>query len=178
MLRRRRMAIVGATSGDTGSAAIAGVRGKPNIECFILYPNGSTSSSFIMFRKSFVPNLHCLCEGTSRVQELQMVTVPDANIHCFLLVLCLPKYKCCEQLVISHTRTTTSQTCRCSRHSGLPTLKSVGLFLCPYATLKTYNAMTKQIRQHSGKYDRIIIQDLQSILFVGDQPPRRCLLAV
>ena len=36
------MAILGATSGDTGSAAIAGVRGRPNIDCFILYPRGST----------------------------------------------------------------------------------------------------------------------------------------
>ena len=44
------MVILGATSGDTGSAAIQGVRGKANIDCFILYPDGSTSkNSFVQF---------------------------------------------------------------------------------------------------------------------------------
>ncbi len=54
----KKMNIVGATSGDTGSAAIAGVRGKDNINIFILYPNGRVSA----------------------VQEMQMTTVPDANV--------------------------------------------------------------------------------------------------
>ena len=31
------LTIIGATSGDTGSSAIAGVRGKEGVECFILY---------------------------------------------------------------------------------------------------------------------------------------------
>jgi threonine synthase len=52
--------ILGATSGDTGSAAIEGVRGKAGIRIFILYPHGRTS----------------------RLQELQMTTVADANVHC------------------------------------------------------------------------------------------------
>lgn len=52
--------ILGATSGDTGSAAIYGVRGKKNIEAFILYPEGRISP----------------------LQELQMTTVEDENIHC------------------------------------------------------------------------------------------------
>merc|ERR1719298_56651 len=55
-----QLRILGATSGDTGSAAIYGVRGKPRIECVILYPDGRTS----------------------KVQEMQMATVPDSNIHC------------------------------------------------------------------------------------------------
>ncbi len=50
--------ILGATSGDTGSAAIEGVRGKSNINIFILFPEGRTSP----------------------VQEAQMTTVPDANV--------------------------------------------------------------------------------------------------
>jgi threonine synthase len=50
------MNIIGATSGDTGSAAIAGVRGKNNINIFILYPHGRVSA----------------------VQEMQMTTVADA----------------------------------------------------------------------------------------------------
>jgi threonine synthase len=57
--RRERMNIVGATSGDTGSAAIAGVRGKENINIFILHPHLKTSP----------------------VQARQMTTVLDANVH-------------------------------------------------------------------------------------------------
>ncbi len=52
------MNILGATSGDTGSAAIYGVRGKNNINIFILHPQGKVS----------------------QVQELQMTTVTDANV--------------------------------------------------------------------------------------------------
>jgi len=51
--------VVGATSGDTGSSAIHGLRGKAGIECFIMYPEGRTS----------------------RTQELQMISVTDPNIH-------------------------------------------------------------------------------------------------
>ncbi len=51
--------IIGATSGDTGSAAIAGVRGKPRINIFILHPKGRVSP----------------------IQERQMTTVLDANVH-------------------------------------------------------------------------------------------------
>jgi threonine synthase len=54
-----RINIVGATSGDTGSAAIAGVRGKARIEIFILHPEGRVSP----------------------IQERQMTTVLDANVH-------------------------------------------------------------------------------------------------
>lgn len=56
--RDERMNIVGATSGDTGSAAISGVRGKDNIAIFILHPHGKTSP----------------------IQALQMTTVLDANV--------------------------------------------------------------------------------------------------
>ena len=51
--------IVGATSGDTGSAAIYGVRGKARIQIFILHPKGRVSP----------------------IQERQMTTVLDANVH-------------------------------------------------------------------------------------------------
>jgi threonine synthase len=51
--------ILGATSGDTGSAAIFGVRGKQHINIFILHPKGRVSP----------------------VQERQMTTVLDANVH-------------------------------------------------------------------------------------------------
>ena len=54
-----RLNILGATSGDTGSAAIAGVRGKERIDIFILHPKGRVSP----------------------VQERQMTTVLDSNVH-------------------------------------------------------------------------------------------------
>jgi threonine synthase len=54
-----RLNIVGATSGDTGSAAIAGVRGKERIQIFILHPHGRVSP----------------------IQERQMTTVLDPNVH-------------------------------------------------------------------------------------------------
>src|SRR5215831_5086247 len=38
--RGMRLNILGATSGDTGSAAIAGVHGRPGISIFVMYPAG------------------------------------------------------------------------------------------------------------------------------------------
>jgi len=55
-----RLAVLGATSGDTGSAAIYGLRGKKGVDCIILYPHGRVSE----------------------IQERQMTTVQDSNIHC------------------------------------------------------------------------------------------------
>ena len=52
------MNILGATSGDTGSAAIYGVRGKNRINIFILHPY----------------------KRVSPIQEKQMTTVTDANV--------------------------------------------------------------------------------------------------
>ena len=52
------MNILGATSGDTGSAAIYGVRGKERINIFILHPH----------------------QRVSPVQEKQMTSVTDANV--------------------------------------------------------------------------------------------------
>jgi threonine synthase len=57
--RGESLNILGATSGDTGSAAIAGVRGKENINIFIMFPEGKTSP----------------------IQERQMTTVLDDNVH-------------------------------------------------------------------------------------------------
>lgn len=53
--------IVVETSGDTGPAAIAGVKGSSNINIFCLYPSGRVSE----------------------VQELQMITVSDENVHVY-----------------------------------------------------------------------------------------------
>ena len=53
------MNIVAATSGDTGSAAIYGVRGRARIRIFVMHPHGRVSP----------------------VQERQMTTVLDANVR-------------------------------------------------------------------------------------------------
>ncbi len=54
-----RLNILGATSGDTGSAAIYGVRGQKLIDIFILHPH----------------------QRVSPIQERQMTTVLDDNVH-------------------------------------------------------------------------------------------------
>ncbi|CAH0053160.1 unnamed protein product [Clonostachys solani] len=56
---RHHLTIVGATSGDTGSAAIYGLRGKKDVSVVILHPKGRISP----------------------IQEAQMTTCPDANVH-------------------------------------------------------------------------------------------------
>ncbi|MGA0065253.1 MAG: threonine synthase [Ilumatobacteraceae bacterium] len=57
--RSQTATIIGATSGDTGSAAIDGVRGCANVSIIILYPEGRVSE----------------------VQRRQMTTVDAANVH-------------------------------------------------------------------------------------------------
>lgn len=57
--RKARATIVGATSGDTGSAAIEAFKGREHTDIFILHPHGKVSP----------------------VQRRQMTTVLDANVH-------------------------------------------------------------------------------------------------
>ena len=57
--RGARVAIVGATSGDTGAAAIEACRGRARMDIFILHPKGRVSE----------------------VQRRQMTTVRDGNVH-------------------------------------------------------------------------------------------------
>jgi threonine synthase len=57
--RGERVTIVGATSGDTGSAAIEACRDRDAVDIFILYPRGRVSE----------------------VQRRQMTTVASANVH-------------------------------------------------------------------------------------------------
>ncbi len=57
--RRQRVMIVGATSGDTGSAAMEAVRGSEHVDIVVLFPHGRTTE----------------------VQRRQMTTLKDANVH-------------------------------------------------------------------------------------------------
>ncbi len=57
--RGERVTIVGATSGDTGSAAIEAFRGLDSVDVFILYPHGRVSE----------------------VQRRQMTTPTEDNVH-------------------------------------------------------------------------------------------------
>ena len=58
-MRKHPLRILGATSGDTGSAAINGLKGKNGVEVFMLFPKGRVSN----------------------IQERQMTTILDSNIH-------------------------------------------------------------------------------------------------
>jgi threonine synthase len=55
----RRATVIVATSGDTGSAAIAALKGQPNLNIIVLHPKGRVSE----------------------VQRRQMTTVLDGNVH-------------------------------------------------------------------------------------------------
>jgi threonine synthase len=57
--RKDRVTIVGATSGDTGSAAIEAFRGLDTVDVFILFPHGRVSD----------------------VQRRQMTTPSESNVH-------------------------------------------------------------------------------------------------
>ena len=55
----RHVTVIVATSGDTGSAAIAALKGLPSVDVVVLHP----------------------LARVSEVQRRQMTTVPDANVH-------------------------------------------------------------------------------------------------
>lgn len=61
--RHQKITIVGATSGDTGSAAIEAFRGLDNVDVFILFPHGRVSE----------------------VQRRQMTTPIESNVHALAL---------------------------------------------------------------------------------------------
>ena len=61
--RKKNMTLLVGTSGDTGSAAIESVRNMENIDIVVMLPKG-------------------MC---TKIQELQMTTVLDNNVHTFVV---------------------------------------------------------------------------------------------
>jgi len=61
--KSRRLTIICATSGDTGSAAIYGLAGKENVDLFVLFPEGRVSP----------------------IQQAQMTSVLEKNVHCMAI---------------------------------------------------------------------------------------------
>jgi threonine synthase len=74
------LTVVGATSGDTGSAAIYGLRGKKDVSVFILHPKGRVSP----------------------IQEAQMTTVLDANVHNVAVTATFDDCQVCTRIPFSH----------------------------------------------------------------------------
>jgi threonine synthase len=81
--KQKRITVVGATSGDTGSAAIYGLRGKENVECFILFPEGRVSP----------------------IQQLQMTSVTDDNVHCIAVQVLLVRSRGLSKMLACKIRT-------------------------------------------------------------------------
>ncbi|MDX2027284.1 MAG: threonine synthase [Alphaproteobacteria bacterium] len=71
-----RMTVIGATSGDTGSAAMAALAGRKNIDVFILYP----------------------AKGPSDIQRKQMTCLDAPNIHAIAID---GSFDACQSLVKS-----------------------------------------------------------------------------
>jgi threonine synthase len=78
--RGERATIVGATSGDTGAAAIEAFRGLPQVDLFILYPHGRVSE----------------------VQRRQMTTAEAGNIHTIALEGTFDDAQACVKNMFNH----------------------------------------------------------------------------
>lgn len=74
----KQLTILGATSGDTGSAAIAGLKGKKGVSVFILHPAGRVAP----------------------VQEAQMTSTLDPNVH-NIAVAAPSDFDACQAIVKS-----------------------------------------------------------------------------
>ncbi len=79
-VRGERVTIIGATSGDTGAAAIEAFRGQPQADVFILYPHGRVSE----------------------VQRRQMTTAGADNIHVIALEGTFDDAQACVKNMFNH----------------------------------------------------------------------------
>ena len=78
--RGERATIIGATSGDTGAAAIEAFRGLPQVDVFILYPHGRVSE----------------------VQRRQMTTVEAENVHIIAMEGTFDDAQACVKNMFNH----------------------------------------------------------------------------
>ncbi|HEY8005966.1 MAG TPA: threonine synthase [Methylocella sp.] len=78
--RGERATIIGATSGDTGAAAIAAFAGLPQVDVFILYPHGRISD----------------------VQRRQMTTVEADNVHTIAVEGTFDDAQACVKNMFNH----------------------------------------------------------------------------
>jgi len=78
--RSERATIIGATSGDTGAAAIQAFAGLAHVDVFILYPHGRVSE----------------------MQRLQMTTVEADNIHTIALEGTFDDAQACVKTMFNH----------------------------------------------------------------------------
>jgi len=78
--RGERATIIGATSGDTGAAAIEAFRGLPQVDLFILYPHGRVSE----------------------VQRRQMTTAEAGNVHTIALEGTFDDAQACVKNMFNH----------------------------------------------------------------------------
>src|ERR1700704_93163 len=78
--RGERATVIGATSGDTGAAAIEAFAGLPHVDVFILYPHGRVSD----------------------VQRRQMTTVEAQNIHTIALEGTFDDAQACVKTMFNH----------------------------------------------------------------------------
>jgi threonine synthase len=79
-VRGERATIIGATSGDTGAAAIEAFRGLPHVDVFILYPHGRVSE----------------------VQRRQMTTAQAGNVHTIALEGTFDDAQACVKNMFNH----------------------------------------------------------------------------
>ena len=83
--RLERVTIIGATSGDTGSAAIEAFKGLDAVDVFILFPDGRVSD----------------------VQRRQMTTAKESNVHAIAVD---GTFDDCQSRVKTCSMTTNSET--------------------------------------------------------------------
>lgn len=112
---RHHLTVIGATSGDTGSAAIYGLRGKKDVSVFILHPKGKISP----------------------IQEAQMTTVLDANVHNLAVEGSFDDCQVCNDIDFLTWDKTELGMVRTLLKPYLPTLKSIEVVNWPQSTQST-----------------------------------------
>ena len=75
--RQESMTVLAATSGDTGSAAMSGLKGKEGVSCFVMFPTGRVS----------------------KIQEKQMTSLASASSNIHILSVNNSTFDDCQDIV-------------------------------------------------------------------------------